>query len=53
MNDEKVKGKIQDPKVRVKNFDEVELGYTKEEALKEANRCLQCVNPRCVKGCPV
>ena len=53
MNDEKVKGRVQDPKVRVKNFEEVELGYTKEEALKEANRCLQCVNPRCVKGCPV
>ena len=53
MNDEKVKGKVQDPKIRVTNFDEVELGYTKEEALKEANRCLQCVNPRCAKGCPV
>ena len=53
MNDEKVKGRVQDPKVRVKNFEEVELGYSKEEALKEANRCLQCVNPRCVKGCPV
>jgi glutamate synthase (NADPH/NADH) small chain len=53
MNDEKVKGKIQDAKTRIKNFNEVELGYTKEEALKEANRCLQCVNPRCVKGCPV
>ena len=53
MNDERVVGKIQDPKERIKNFDEVELGYTKEEALKEANRCLQCVNPRCVKGCPV
>ena len=53
MNDEKVKGRVQDPKVRVKNFEEVELGYTKEEALKEASRCLHCVNPRCVKGCPV
>lgn len=53
MNDEKVKGKVLDPKVRVTNFQEVELGYSKEEALKEANRCLQCVNPRCVKGCPV
>ena len=53
MNDERVIGKIQDPKKRIKNFEEVELGYTKEEALKEANRCLQCVNPRCVKGCPV
>jgi glutamate synthase (NADPH/NADH) small chain len=53
MNDEKVKGKIQDAKTRVKNFDEVELGYTKEEALKEANRCLHCLKPRCVEGCPV
>ena len=53
MNDEKVKGKIQDAKTRVKNFDEVELGYTKKEAIAEASRCLHCVNPRCVKGCPV
>lgn len=53
MNDEKVRGKIQDAKTRVKNFDEVELGYTKEEAIKEASRCLHCVNPRCVQGCPV
>ena len=53
MNDEKVKGKIQDAKTRVKNFEEVELGYTKKEALAEANRCLHCLNPRCVQGCPV
>lgn len=53
MNDEKVKGKIQDAKTRVKNFDEVELGYTKKEALAEANRCLHCLKPRCVEGCPV
>ena len=53
MNDEKVRGKIQDAKTRIKNFDEVELGYTKEEALKEANRCLHCLKPRCVEGCPV
>ena len=53
MNDEKVKGRVQDPSVRVTNFEEVELGYNDEEALKEANRCLQCPNPRCVKGCPV
>lgn len=38
---------------RIKNFDEVELGYTKEEAIKEASRCLQCKNPSCMKGCPV
>jgi glutamate synthase (NADPH/NADH) small chain len=43
----------QDPKVRIKNFDEVALGYTEEQALAEANRCLQCKNSPCVKGCPV
>lgn len=53
MKDEKVKGKLQSAEERIHNFDEVEFGYTKEEALKEASRCLQCVNPRCVKGCPV
>ena len=51
--DEKVKGKVQKPSERIKNFDEVELGYSFEEAQKEANRCLQCKNPRCVTGCPV
>ena len=53
MSDEKVRGRVQDPSERVKNFKEVELGYNDEEALKEASRCLQCPNPRCVKGCPV
>lgn len=43
----------QDPKVRAKNFDEVCLGYTKEEAMLEATRCLECKNPLCVMGCPV
>ncbi|ERM91713.1 dihydropyrimidine dehydrogenase subunit A [Caldanaerobacter subterraneus subsp. yonseiensis KB-1] len=43
----------QDPKVRIKNFDEVALGYTEEEAILEASRCLQCPNPTCVAGCPV
>ena len=51
--DEKVKGRVQSPEKRVKNFEEVELGYNDEEALKEANRCLQCKAPRCVTGCPV
>ena len=51
--DKKVLGKVESPKERIKNFNEVELGFTKEEAIKEANRCLQCNNPRCVKGCPV
>ena len=53
MNDEKVKGRVQSPKERVKNFKEVELGYNDEEALQEASRCLHCLNPKCVKGCPV
>lgn len=53
MNDEKVRGKIQDASKRIHNFEEVELGYTKEEAEKEASRCLHCQNPRCMKGCPV
>jgi glutamate synthase (NADPH/NADH) small chain len=43
----------QEPKVRVKNFNEVALGYTEEQALEEASRCLQCVKPQCVSGCPV
>ena len=43
----------QDPLVRAKNFDEVCLGYTEEEAIKEADRCFNCKNPRCVRGCPV
>jgi glutamate synthase (NADPH/NADH) small chain len=38
---------------RIKNFDEVCLGYSEEEAVSEANRCLQCKNPTCVTGCPV
>lgn len=41
------------PKERIKNFNEVALGYTREEAKKEAARCLQCKNPPCVGGCPV
>ena len=43
----------QDPLVRAKNFDEVCLGYSKEEAMDEATRCLNCKNAQCVKGCPV
>lgn len=43
----------QDPKERAKNFNEVCLGYNEEEGIKEAKRCLQCKNPRCVTGCPV
>lgn len=43
----------QKPEERAKNFNEVCLGYTMEEALQEAQRCLECKNPQCVKGCPV
>ena len=43
----------QDPQARSKNFDEVPLGYTEEEALLEAQRCLHCKKPFCVAGCPV
>lgn len=39
--------------VRVHNFEEVALGFTDELAIKEAERCLQCKNPKCVAGCPV
>ena len=43
----------QDPKVRARNFKEVTLGYTAEQAVEEAGRCLSCKNPKCVEGCPV
>ena len=49
----RVPAREQDPKVRAANFDEVCLGYNKEEALLEASRCLHCKNPRCVGACPV
>jgi len=41
------------PEERIHNFEEVAQGYTKELALEEAERCLQCKNPQCIKGCPV
>ena len=43
----------QDPKVRARNFDEVALGYSEEDAVAEADRCLNCKVPQCRKGCPV
>ena len=43
----------QDPQVRACNFDEVALGYTREQAMDEARRCLNCKNSPCVSGCPV
>ena len=42
----------QEPKERIYNFREVPLGYTQEQAIYEAQRCLQCKNPKCVPGCP-
>ncbi|WP_273319524.1 NADPH-dependent glutamate synthase [Vallitalea guaymasensis] len=53
MSKEKVKMKEQDPLLRIKNFDEVTCGYTLEEAMEEAGRCLQCKTRPCVGGCPV
>ena len=43
----------QKPEVRRRNFNEVALGYTEEQAREEANRCLQCPKPQCIQGCPV
>lgn len=44
---------VQEPDVRNKNFDEVCFGYTEEEAMREAKRCLNCKVPHCIAGCPV
>ncbi len=49
----KVPVREQDAKVRATNFEEVCLGYNKEEAMEEASRCINCKNAQCVKGCPV
>ena len=49
----KVPVREQDAKVRAANFDEVCLGYNKEEAMEEAARCINCKNAQCIKGCPV
>jgi len=43
----------QDPKIRSKNFNEVALGYSAEQAQAEASRCIQCPKRSCVEGCPV
>lgn len=50
---EKVPVREQDAKVRATNFEEVCLGYNEEEAVAEAERCLNCKNAKCVTGCPV
>ncbi|MGL4987100.1 MAG: NADPH-dependent glutamate synthase [Treponemataceae bacterium] len=44
---------VREPKQRATQMDEVALGYTKEQAIVEAHRCLQCKNKPCVAGCPV
>lgn len=49
----RIETRKQNPKERIKNFLEVSEGYSKEQAEKEAARCLQCKEPLCVKGCPV
>lgn len=49
----KVPVREQEAAARAKNFDEVCLGYNKEEAMEEAARCINCRNAQCIKGCPV
>jgi glutamate synthase (NADPH/NADH) small chain len=49
----RIEAKEQDPQIRRRNFDEVCLGYTAEEAALEATRCLQCKKPQCISACPV
>lgn len=49
----KVPVREQDAKVRATNFEEVCLGYNREEAMEEASRCINCKNAQCIKGCPV
>lgn len=53
MNKQPIQSKELDARLRIANFDEVILGYSEQEALKEAGRCLQCKEPTCIDGCPV
>ncbi len=53
MSLEKTYMPVQDPSKRNKNFEEVSLGYNEEEAINEANRCLNCKNKPCSLKCPV
>jgi len=53
MRKQPVKARELDSASRINGFEEVVLGYSEEEALAEAGRCLQCKNPACIKGCPV
>lgn len=50
---ERIKDRKQPVEERIRNFKEVALGYTDEEAIGEARRCLQCKKAPCIKGCPV
>lgn len=49
----KVKMPEVDPELRIHNYEEVTTGYTLEMAMEEADRCLDCKNPKCIEGCPV
>ena len=53
INPKKHEMPAQAPQKRMHNFSEVALGYTKEMAIGEAERCLNCKNQPCVAGCPV
>lgn len=53
MSLKKIEMPVQDGEVRRNNFDEVALGYTKEMAMEEAERCLHCPTKPCINGCPV
>ncbi|MCA6070235.1 MAG: NADPH-dependent glutamate synthase [Endomicrobium sp.] len=50
---QKIKMPERDPQIRKRDFNQVNTGYTHDEMLAEAKRCLQCKNPMCSKGCPV
>ena len=50
---DRTKIRSRDANERKRNFEEVSIGFSQEEAINEANRCLECQNPRCVAGCPV
>ena len=52
-NEKRIPMREQDGKIRAANYEEVSYGYNAEEAIEEANRCLNCKNPRCVAACPV
>ncbi len=53
LNLDRVEMPKQKPEDRKKNFNEVALGYSQEQAIEEANRCIQCKKRNCVEGCPV